>query len=68
MLRASFSILCCCAAGTPERLAAICPDELPLVLSHFTGLLHDIKAVDLGQLHHREVLQVRGSCCLAQTP
>jgi DNA-binding GntR family transcriptional regulator len=28
-----------------------------MVLSHFTGLLHDIKHVDLGQLHHREVLQ-----------
>ncbi|WIA20642.1 hypothetical protein OEZ85_005022 [Tetradesmus obliquus] len=46
---------------TPERLAATCPDELPLVLSHFTTLLHDIQDLDhagtLGQLHHREVLQ-----------
>ncbi|KAF6259185.1 hypothetical protein COO60DRAFT_1460257 [Scenedesmus sp. NREL 46B-D3] len=44
-------------SGTPERLAAACPDELPMVLSRFTGLLHDIKGVELGQLRRREALQ-----------
>jgi DNA-binding GntR family transcriptional regulator len=28
-----------------------------MVLSQFTGLLHDIKHVNLSQMHHREVLQ-----------
>jgi DNA-binding GntR family transcriptional regulator len=28
-----------------------------MVLSRFTGLLHEIQEIDLSQLHHREVLQ-----------